>query len=74
MPARSEMKSTIGYTRPQRSTQRMNQPLNDWKVSWRTPTVKSAEQKLKEKLLASGLRVNGMDIPLRNMKAEAELF
>lgn len=38
------------------------------------PKLKSAEQKLKEKLLASGLRVNGLDIPLRNMKAEAELF
>jgi len=38
------------------------------------PKLKSAEQKLKEKLLASGLRVNGMDISLRNMKAEAELF
>lgn len=32
------------------------------------------EQKLKQKLLESGLRPEGFDIPLRNMSAEAELF
>jgi oligoendopeptidase F len=33
-----------------------------------------AEQKLKQKLLASGLVPDGMDVPLRKMLAEAELF
>ncbi|MBM3136888.1 MAG: M3 family oligoendopeptidase, partial [Chloroflexi bacterium] len=38
------------------------------------PNLMIAEQKLKEKLLASGLSFKGMEIPLRNMKAEFELF
>lgn len=36
--------------------------------------VMVAEQKLKEKLLASGLTVPEFEIPLRNMRAEAEIF
>ncbi|MBA3870203.1 MAG: M3 family oligoendopeptidase [Anaerolineae bacterium] len=36
--------------------------------------VKPADQRLKEKLLASGLSVPGMEIPLRDMRAEADLF
>ena len=36
--------------------------------------VKSAEQKLKEKLLASGLSISGMEIPLRDMRTEVALF
>jgi len=38
------------------------------------PHVMAAEQKLKEKLLASQLEPEGFDIPLRNMRAEADLF
>jgi oligoendopeptidase F len=38
------------------------------------PKAMAAEQKLKEKLLASKLEPKGFDIPLRNMRAEAELF
>jgi len=38
------------------------------------PKVEEAEQQLKQKLLASGLRPNGFDVPLRNLQAEAELF
>ena len=38
------------------------------------PKAKAAEQKLKEKLLASGLTIPGFEIPIRNMRAEAELF
>ena len=38
------------------------------------PRAMAAEQKLKEKLLASGLVVEGFEIPLRNMRAEAEIF
>jgi len=38
------------------------------------PPVMAAEQKLKEKLLASGLEPDGFEIPLRNMRVEAEIF
>jgi oligoendopeptidase F len=38
------------------------------------PNVMAAEQKLKEKLLASKLEPKGFEIPLRNMRAEADLF
>lgn len=38
------------------------------------PPSQSAEQNLKEKLLASGLEPEGFAMPLRNMRAEAELF
>ena len=38
------------------------------------PNWQAAEQKLKEKLLASGLQSKGMQTPLRNMRAEAALF
>jgi oligoendopeptidase F len=39
-----------------------------------TEPSEAAHQKLKEKLLASGLQPDGFDIPLRNMRAEAEIF
>jgi len=38
------------------------------------PLYEAAEQRLKEKLLASGLEPVGMEIPLRNMRAEAALY
>jgi oligoendopeptidase F len=38
------------------------------------PPIQSADQQLKEKLLASGLKPAGMEIPLRNLQAEADLF
>jgi oligoendopeptidase F len=38
------------------------------------PAAMNAEQKLKVKLLASGLQTEGFEISLRNMRAEAELF
>jgi oligoendopeptidase F len=38
------------------------------------PQVMAAEQKLKQKLLASRLEPEGFEIPLRNMRAEADLF
>jgi oligoendopeptidase F len=38
------------------------------------PGAMACEQKLKEKLLASKLEPKGFDIPLRNMRAEADLF
>jgi oligoendopeptidase F len=36
--------------------------------------AQTAEQALKQQLLASGLQPAGFEIPLRNMRAEAELF
>ncbi|HLA97797.1 MAG TPA: M3 family oligoendopeptidase [Anaerolineales bacterium] len=38
------------------------------------PQAQAAEQKIKEKLLASGLEPPGFEVPLRNMRLEAELF
>lgn len=38
------------------------------------PNVQAAEQVLKKKLLASGLQPEGFEIPLRNMRLEADLF
>jgi oligoendopeptidase F len=38
------------------------------------PNAMATEQKLKEKLLASGLEPKGFQIPLRNLRAEADLF
>ncbi len=38
------------------------------------PAAQTAEDALKRKLLASGLAVSGFEIPLRNMRAEADLF
>jgi len=38
------------------------------------PGSMAAEQKLKQKLLASRLEPQGFDIPLRNLRAEADLF
>ncbi len=38
------------------------------------PKWQAAEQKLKERFLASDLEVEGFEVPLRNMHAEADLF
>jgi len=38
------------------------------------PNLMEAEQRLKLKLLESGLEPDGFEIPLRNMRAEADLF
>ncbi|MBP7688281.1 MAG: M3 family oligoendopeptidase [Thermoflexales bacterium] len=38
------------------------------------PKVEEAEQQLKQKLLDSGLQPIGFEMPLRNLRAEAELF
>ena len=38
------------------------------------PKKMEAEQKLKKKLLSSGLEPDGFAIPLRNMRAEADIF
>lgn len=38
------------------------------------PQALTAEQQLKQKLIASGLSVPGFELPLRKLRAEAELF
>ena len=38
------------------------------------PVALAADQQLKHKFLASGLEPKGFEVPLRNMRAEAELF
>ena len=38
------------------------------------PQAKSAEQKLKEKLLNSGITPDGYEVPLRDLRAQADLF
>jgi len=38
------------------------------------PRAKTAEQKLKEKLLNSGITPDGYEVPLRDMRAQADLF
>jgi len=38
------------------------------------PNLAAAQNDLKEKLLASGIEPEGFEIPLRNMRAESELF
>jgi oligoendopeptidase F len=38
------------------------------------PPVRASEQKLKEKLLKSGIKPAGFEIPLRNMQMEADIF
>ncbi len=38
------------------------------------PKVEAAEQKLREKLLGSGLEPEGFEVPLKKMRAEADLF
>lgn len=38
------------------------------------PSAMQADNDLKKRLLASGLQVEGMQIPLRNMRTEADLF
>lgn len=38
------------------------------------PEALAAEQKLKEKLLSSKVEVTGFEVPLRNMRAESDLF
>ena len=38
------------------------------------PQARASEQKLKEKLLKSGVKPAGFEIPLRNMQTEADIF
>ena len=56
-------------TADKEADERMNHFLDDI-----FPNVMAAEQKLKEMLLASKLEPKGFNIPLRNMRAEADLF
>ncbi|HEX7620859.1 MAG TPA: M3 family oligoendopeptidase [Anaerolineales bacterium] len=68
MRARLSVATSVN-TADKEAEARMNAFLDDI-----FPHVMAAEQKLKEKLLASKLEPKGFDIPLRNMRAEADLF
>jgi oligoendopeptidase F len=68
MRARLSVATTIN-TADQEAERRMNVFLDAI-----FPNVMAAEQKLKEKLLASKLEPKGFEVPLRNMRAEADLF
>jgi len=77
----SDLSRTISETYKRRyvaSTVDTNDPLaqecyaaylDDIHPNWLT-----VEQKLKKKLLASGLQPQGLEIPLRNMRAEAAIY
>jgi oligoendopeptidase F len=56
-------------TADEKSTQLFNAYMEETFPKW-----KAAEQKLKEKLLASGLSVPGFELALHNMRADADLF
>jgi oligoendopeptidase F len=68
MRARLSVATTVN-TADKEAEARMNAFLDDI-----FPNVMAAEQKLKEKLLASKLEPKGFEVPLRNMRAEADLF
>jgi oligoendopeptidase F len=51
----------------------VKQRFNEFLDETFTPAL-SANQVLKHKLLASGLQPNGFEIPLRNMRVEAEIY
>jgi oligoendopeptidase F len=61
--------ATTVNTADEDAKQRMNKFLDSI-----YPQAMAAEQKLKEKFLASKLEPKGFEIPLRNMRAEADLF
>jgi oligoendopeptidase F len=61
--------ATSVNTADKEADERMNQFLDGI-----FPNAMAAEQGLKEKLLASNLEPEGFEIPLRNMRAEADLF
>jgi oligoendopeptidase F len=60
---------TTTHTADEENTKRFHAYLSDI-----IEQVEIADQRLKEKLLASGLSLPGMEIPLRDMRAEADLF
>ncbi len=68
MYARLSVATTVN-TADKEAEKRMNGFLDEI-----FPKAMAAEQTLKEKLLASKLEPKGFEIPLRNMRAEADLF
>jgi oligoendopeptidase F len=68
MYARLSVATSVN-TADKQADQRMNTFLDEI-----FPKSMAAEQKLKEKLLASRLEPKGFEIPLRNMRAEADLY
>jgi oligoendopeptidase F len=68
MYARLSVATSVN-TADKEADERMNRFLNGI-----FPNAMAAEQELKKKLLASKLEPEGFEIPLRNMRAEADLF
>ena len=64
---------TGGYRRQTPADTAAQQRFNDF-IDAVYPQAKAASQTLKQKLLDSGLEPAGFEIPLRNMRAEADLF
>jgi len=61
--------ATTVNTTDEAAEKRFHEYLENVITPWR-----AAEQRLKEKLLATGLEPEGLTIPLRNMRAQVELF
>lgn len=61
--------ATTVNTADEDAEQRLNAYLDET-----YPKVEAAEQRLKEKLLAAGVSPSGFAVPLRNMRAEADLY
>ncbi|MHB8626796.1 MAG: M3 family oligoendopeptidase [Aggregatilineales bacterium] len=61
--------ATTANTADETAQQHMMIYLNDV-----MPPMMTAEQQLKQKLIASGLSVPGFELPLRKLRAEADLF
>jgi oligoendopeptidase F len=61
--------ANTAYTTSEENERRYNAFLENVYPHWQ-----EGEQALKEKMLASGLEAPGMEVPLRNMRAEAALF
>ena len=60
---------TSQYTADEEVQQKFDQFLDEVQ-----PATKAADQKIKEKLLASGLQPNGFETALKKMQNEAEIF
>lgn len=66
--SRLQVASTVDTT-----DEAVSKQLNDY-LDNIYPKAQEANQKIQQKLLDSGLKPNNFEIPLRNMKAEVELF
>ena len=61
--------SITTHTNDQRASKRYNRFLDEIFAP-----AEAADQRLKEKLLSSGIRPSGFELPLRNLRADVSLF